>query len=198
MPILLDADTQSFFRERLHVSMEKRRLAASECTRAYLVNLLSGCAFSSGADPAGASFVERLAEALKAPTPRERFERFRDLGDATLYACGFFHEHFERRGVSRGYVVSVGGRAYGAAADLARFGPIGQGSLSQVYPELAHHFDAFARVLDDVRESTALRTPQDIVRLYERWRRTGSPLLAERLEEAGVFPQAGDSDTVLH
>jgi len=36
---------------------------------------------------------------------------------------------------------------------------------------------------------TSLRTPQDIVRLYDRWRQGRSVAIAERLAAAGVFPQ---------
>jgi hypothetical protein len=113
--------------------------------------------------------------------------------------CGFFGDHLRRRGISRDYVVGLGERAYGEAGDLCgRAWRSSDGSLRQVYPELAGRFDVFARVLDEVRETTALRTPQDIVRLYERWRRTKSPTLARRLKEEGVFPQDGGGDRVLH
>jgi len=65
-----------------------------------------------------------------------------------------------------------------------------------VYRELAALFAPITRVLDDVRESTALRTPQDIVRLYDKWRRTGSPRIAARLSAEGVYPGRGPSGTV--
>ena len=85
-----------------------------------------------------------------------------------------------------------------ATAAISRRGDLASGSgLEDAYPELAEAFDLLARALDDVRETTALRTPQDIVRLYERWRRTGSPLLADRLREEGVYPVKG-ADEVLH
>ena len=66
----------------------------------------------------------------------------------------------------------------------------------EVYRELASLFAPITRVLDDVRESTALRTPQDIVRLYDKWRRTGSPRIAARLSAEGVYPGRGSTDTV--
>jgi len=77
-------------------------------------------------------------------------------------------------------------RRYGEAADLCERTRGTDGVFREVYPELAEGFDGYARVLDEVRETTALRTPQDIVRLYDRWRRTRSPLLAERLQAEGT------------
>ncbi|MCZ7687217.1 MAG: hypothetical protein M5U28_54170 [Sandaracinaceae bacterium] len=44
-----------------------------------------------------------------------------------------------------------------------------------------------------------MRTPQDIVKLYDRWRRTRSPRLAERLRAEGVFPTGeGPGGRILH
>ncbi|MCS6799967.1 MAG: hypothetical protein NZ898_15870, partial [Myxococcota bacterium] len=130
-----------------------------------------------------------LVQAATEPSPSARVRRLRELGDATLYGVGFFGAALEHRGVSRRYVLDIGRRAYRAAAS---------GPVRPVLVELADAIGRFALVLDDVREQTALRTPQDIVRLYDRWRRTGSPLLAERLGREGVFPQRPGRGRTLH
>jgi len=188
MTIELSANPTGFFRERLLEALTRRHVSVSESTEVYLVHLLAGFVTTSADDALERPLVEHLARALEAPSNTERFRRFRALGDNALYVCGFFSDHLDRRGVSRGYVVSMGGRAYVAAADVGGF----------VYEELGESFDLLAQVLDEVRETTSLRTPQDIVRLYERWRRTGSPALAERLEAEGVFPQGAPKKSMLH
>ncbi|MEM9195743.1 MAG: hypothetical protein AAGF12_41635 [Myxococcota bacterium] len=188
--IELNVELKSFFRERLDGALQRHRLNVDVLTEAYLVDLMARYAHAPISSTLARPLVERMAEALEAQG-RERLVRFRELGDCALVACGFFSDHLVRRGVSRDYIVAMGGRAYGSAGDLAPHGE------ARVYPELAERFDPIARVLDDVRESTSLRTPQDIVRLYERWRRTGSPLLAERLREGGVFP-VRPPNTTLH
>jgi len=187
MTVDLSADMMVFFHERMAAALSRKRLRLADATEFYLVNLLTGFARLPAEHSIGEPFVERMADALAAPTDQERYRRFRDLGDHALYVCGFFSEHLAHRGVSRNYVVAMGGRAYVAAAELA--GRASGSGLARVYPELAAHFDPLAHVLDEVRETTSLRTPQDIIRLYERWRATGSALLAERLEREGVFPQ---------
>ncbi len=197
--IVLDADMREFFRERLVAALSRRRVEVEEATEFYLVNLLAGYASRSPRETLSRPLFHRLAEAVETPDAPERFRRFRELGDCALYVCGFFSEHLDRRGISRDYVVTMGHRAYGEAGDLCgRACRAAEARLREVYPELAEGFDDFARVLDDVRETTALRTPQDIVRLYERWRRTRSPLLASRLKQQGVFPQVADDGEVLH
>jgi hypothetical protein len=40
-----------------------------------------------------------------------------------------------------------------------------------------------------VRERTALYTDGEILRLYERWCRSGSPAIESRLRRRGVAPQ---------
>ncbi|RLB49016.1 MAG: hypothetical protein DRJ42_21965 [Deltaproteobacteria bacterium] len=199
MTIELSADPSGFFRERLVSALGRRNVRVSEGTEVYLVHLLTGFVHVSADEALGQPLVERLAEALEAPGDVERFRRFRALGDNALYVSGFFSDHLDRRGISRDYVVSMGGRAYVAAGDLAerRVGG-GAHGLHEVYDELADGFDKLALILDEVRETTSLRTPQDIVRLYERWRRTGSKVLAERLEQEGVFPQEAPKKRLLH
>jgi len=191
MDIDLNPDMRGFFRDRLQLALDRIGIEPGLETQCYLVDLLAGFASDARRDTLEAPLVTLLAEAAQAPTSAERFRRFREVGDTALYVCGFFSDRIEARGVSRDYVVRMGGRAYGAASDIAQYGA--------VYEELATKFDPFARVLDDVREMTVMRTPQEIVRLYERWRRTRSPLLAERLHAEGVFPQRdGDKKRVLH
>ncbi len=178
-------DLRGYFHERLRAALQRSGLGASVGTEHYLLELLSG---SHGhlATP-DRPLVDRLQAALNAPDPRERLRNFRETGDAALYTCGFFPDHLDRRGMSPDYFASVGGRAYRAAGEL---------DLRQAttFEELATGFLDFAQVLEEVREETVLRTPQDIVKLYDRWRRTRSPKLAERLHAAGVFPQVPKGD----
>ena len=68
------------------------------------------------------------------------------------------------------------------------------------FVELGERFHELARVLDEVRERTALCTDAAVVRLYERFRESGSPALLRRLHRRGLHPQAtpGKGDPSLH
>ena len=189
------ADVHAYFRERLLAVLERHRLHAGPSTEFYLVELLSRQAAGSGPEMQR-PLALALAEAVATEAPGERYQRFRALGDTALLACGFFAEHCERRGVSRRYVSTLGRRAYRQARDLAPWS--GKAALPEALDELAEGFERFAVALDDLRESTSLRTPQDIVRLYDRRRRSPSPVVAERLRALGVFPQAGNERGTLH
>ena len=196
MSIEMSGDVRGWFHERLVTALGRQRLSASESTQVYLVELLASFAQDGSRASIGRPLALQLADAQEAQG-LERLRILRSMGDTALYVLGFFEDHIERRGLSRSYVCTMGGRAYSSAGSLAAFTP-SEAVRQQVYRELAHSFESFVEAFDDVRESTQLRTPQDIVKLYERYKRTRSPKLAERLRAEGVFLQAPSDDTVLH
>lgn len=182
MTIEMSRDLRGWFREQLGLVLERRGLSASQTTRVYLVELLSQPPREALARP----LALQLADAVEASGP-EKLRMLRELGDAALYLTGFFADHLERRGVTRSYSVAMGERAYATASALCVLNP-SEAVRRHVYDELADAFESFVLAFDELRENTVLRTPQDIVKLYDRWRRTRSPRLAERLREEGVFP----------
>lgn len=184
----MHGDTRGFFHERLMSALQRRGVAAAAETELYLLDLLIRGTQFVLATP-DQPLVHRLAAALAVDEPRARRERLREAGDSALYTAGFFGEHVQSRGMSVRYYAEMGGRAYRGASDLP-------GPHVRTFRELAGGFTGFTEVLDEVRESTQLRTPQDIVRLYDRWKRTGNPRLAERLQEEGVFPTVADEGTL--
>jgi hypothetical protein len=189
-------DLRAWFRERLSEALDRRRLSPSETTQLYVVELLHHFALSPGQASLDRPLALQLAEAVEA-TGLERIRLLRIMGDTALYLSGFFADHIEHRGLSRDYFVAMGERAYSSAGALAARSP-SEAVRRPVYSELAEDFERYVNALDDVRESTVLATPQDIVKLYDRWRKTRSPRLAERLREEGVVPTDGPRDRLLH
>lgn len=180
MPIEPQRDLDSFFSGELMRAQQVVGVNLPDEVELYLAQLLArgtGKSLATGDRP----LVLRLASALEAGERHEQLRRYREAGDAALYTAGFFSEHLEGRGLTMGYVAALGGRAYRGAEQLS----LGQRVL---FHELADGFRECVRVLDEVREGTTLRTPQDIVRLYDKWRRTRSPEVAARLHRVGVFP----------
>lgn len=192
MTIEAHANMKEYFHERLLGALSRLSVSATPETEFYLVELLARQAAAPGGELFDRPLFDRLATALSVVDRDERFRQLRATGDCALVVCGFFADHFEHRGIRRDYVVGMGGRAYRAAG----------GSVprprAEVFEELSDGFGSFASVLDEVRENTVLRTPQDIVRLYDRYRRTKSPALAARLRGAGVFPQLFPDGGTVH
>ncbi|MEM9074862.1 MAG: hypothetical protein AAGE52_40570 [Myxococcota bacterium] len=176
MVIEAHGDVRGYFRHRLRDARERLHLDVTLDTEHYLVDLLA-----ERPQVADQPLVQQWARALSTEDPREKLRQLRSTGDAALYTCGFFADHVSERGISADYFVTMGGRAYRAASELCPH-------RGHTYGELAEGFRELVVLLDEVREETVLRTPQDIVRLYDKWRRTQSPKLAARLHAAGVFP----------
>ena len=200
--VIAVGNLQEFFRESLHAALSHQKLEVNDHTEHYVVDLLTlfsraEALYDNETERAGLKpLVMMLSEALQAPTAAERTRGLQRLGDVSLFVAGFFAGSFARKLVDIDYHIAMGGRAYGAAGTLVTRGDVPQ--LADIYGELAERFDAFARVIYDVREMTALRTPQDIIKLYERWKKTRSPKLAGRLAEEGVFPVDHEKDETLH
>jgi hypothetical protein len=81
------------------------------------------------------------------------------------------------------YYVSMGEYAYGS---LSR----AEDAFRDVFAELARKFVGFSDVLADISERTALTSGNDILRLYEKWLRTGSARDGQRLIERGIVPNS--------
>ena len=168
----------------------------------YLVSLLSDYARP---DPrAGEALARPLAflldEAMHTSAPAERFDKLRTLGDGVLYSCGFFGDHFESRGVDQAYLIGIGTTAYGRAASMLTLpSPDKKGDSLDIYRELADNFSAFVGVLIEIADRTVtagVQGSKDLVRVYERWLKTGSEGLAQALAAHGLVPVRGAKGVV--
>ena len=194
--IAISPSISEYFQGIVADAIRARQFSATAAAASYLVGLL--CDFAHPDEEAGSTLSKPLTfllrDALDAPGP-ERFRRLRTLGDGVLYAMGFFGEHIDLRGADRGYVVTVGSTAYDNAAAILRHGARGvQGQGPDVLTELSTKFERFVDVLADVAYGTLARNTHNersVVKLYERWLRTGSDRLAEELGARGIVPTRG-------
>ncbi len=197
--ISLTGSVSGFFHEVVGDAMRARRIEASDGTRTYLVAMLSDFSHPPEEEGLRRSLTLQLDEALQVPVPAKRFERLRTLGDSVLYASGFFGDHFEARGIDSRYVRGIGTRAYGTAASMLKTGSSTTSVEEQavqidVFGELAAKFDDFVAVLQEIADFTMARSAsgsQGVLKVYERWLRTGSGTLAEALTEHGLVPMRG-------
>jgi hypothetical protein len=109
-------------------------------------------------------------------------ESLKQIGDLSLFMSGFFADSLHRKLVDVDYYVSIGGTAYTA---LSRYET---DAFSQVFAELADNFVGFVDVLSEVSERTSCSSNSDLLRLYERWLKTGSRRSGQLLAERGVVP----------
>ncbi len=187
-------DLDAFFAQVVSDASRASGLEASHASLQYLSGLLSTFVRPAAVhnETFGRPLALLLAEALGL-VGVQRFERLRLLGDSVLYQSGFFGEHLDHRGLERDYVNGVGAIAYDHAAAMLRRN--GSGGAPDLFDELAHRFDRYVGLLELVSDSLSAQSahePKTLVELYERWLRTGSPVLRSALHRHGLVPVVGD------
>jgi len=184
-PLLHEQTPAEYFKALIDAALARQHMRANELTAYYLVNLLCRFMRPDARIPFGDDSREplalRLARALESGGIEQR-ARLRNLGDFSLFMSGFFSDSFRRSLVDVDYYKSMGEYAYGS---LSRRD---EDAYCEVFAELARKFVGFTDVLSDVSEQTALASNTDVLRLYEKWLRTGSRRDGQRLVDRGIVP----------
>lgn len=185
-PLVRRETPAEYFKELVQAALLRQRVQAGELTAFYVVNLLTtfihlGRELLAGLDEEALAL--QLNRALETGGASRR-HALRVLGDASLFVAGFFPDSLNRKLVDVDYYATLGGYAYGSLsrADSETFAP--------VFAELASGFLGFVDVLAEVSERCAITTNADLLRLYEKWLRTGSRRNGQLLVERGIVPNA--------
>ena len=175
-----------YFKDLVEGALERQRVPSSEATAFYLVSLLVG--FVGSERSAGRPIMDeplavRLARALQTGGMQQR-EGLRRVGDVSLFISGFFADSLNRKLVDIDYYITLGGYAYGS---LSRRD---EDACAEIFGELAQKFVSYVDVLAEVSDRTSVNSNTELLRLYEKWLRTGSRRNGEMLVERGIVPNA--------
>jgi hypothetical protein len=172
-----------YFKELVDGALARQGLVANDLTSFYVVHLLAGFIERRAGDEDDAPLGIRLARALDAGGVEQRAS-LKQIGDLSLFVSGFFADSLRGKLVDVDYYASIGGVAYQA---LSRYET---DTFSPAFAELAEKFLAFVDVLSEVSERSSFASNMDLLRLYERWLRTGSRRSGQLLVERGVVPNS--------
>jgi hypothetical protein len=183
-----------YFRELVERAMARQRVSSSELSSYYLVQLLDNFVafdqmYAEMEVDKETPLAELLCQALASQGAR-RFRLLKFTGDVALFMSGFFAESVTRRLTDVEYYVRLGGYAYGGAARLSAV------EAAALFEELAHKFPRFVDILNEVSEESAVTENPGILRLYERWRQTGSRRSEALLRREGIL--LGDASRRVH
>jgi hypothetical protein len=170
-----------YFKELVEGALAHQRLAAHEMTAYYIVQLLTAFVRQPAEDDHAGFLSMRLANALEQDGFRQRSD-LRQIGDASLFMSGFFPDSFHRKLVDVDYYIHIGGVAYSALSRREH------DAFATVFSELAEKFVDFVDVLSEVSERSSCSSSADLLRLYERWLKTGSARSGQLLAERGLVP----------
>src|SRR5437762_14309873 len=186
-PLLQEQSPSEYFKDLIEAALARQHLRANELTAYYLVNLLCRFMRPDNRMPFGEGAHEppalRLGRALESGGIEQR-ARLRNVGDFSLFMSGIFSDSFRRRTVDVDYYKSMGEYAYGSLSrrDADAF--------CEVFAELARKFVGFTDVLSEGSERTGMGSNADLLRLYEKWLRTGSARDSQRLVDNGIVPNS--------
>jgi hypothetical protein len=178
-----ESSAVEYFKELVEGALAHQRIETGELTSFYVVHLLTEFMQRPAGDTREQPLGVRLMQALESGGTQQRTS-LKEIGDVSLFISGFFSDSLKRKLVDVDYYVMVGGRAYDA---LSR---VETDTFSPVFAELADKFVVFVDVLSEVSERSSCATNADLLRLYERWLKTGSRRSSQLLVERGVIPNA--------
>jgi hypothetical protein len=181
-----------FFRDGFAQALAHQHVSLDDHTSHYVVSLLSDYARTEVSHrdlrpgQRWVSLSELFARASAAGTSAEREALLQRLGDISLFMSGFFAHGFERRLVDVDYHIAMGGRAYGTLAAAPISGP--RRMLCGVFGELARKFQPVVDAIGEIGDAARVWAPNDVLRLYELWLKTGSHRARGVLRRLGVAP----------
>jgi hypothetical protein len=173
---------REYFVEVVEAGLSKRGLRTYPAISSYLVNLLEHYLDArnlfEGEDE---TFAEAFLRATQSDHP-EKPRLLKKVGDRALYLSGFFGESLERKIVDFDYYTGIGVAAYRNLAEVTK-----EDTSAQVYRMFSNRFVDFVDVLTHISHQAFVNSDESILRLYNRYLRTGSELARERLNEMGVI-----------
>lgn len=171
-----------YFKELVEGAIAHQRLEADELTAYYIVQLLAGFLQRSAERADDEPLALQLAQALDSGGMKQR-AGLKQVGDVSLFVSGFFSDSLRRKLVDVDYYATIGGFAYHTLSSRYE-----RDALARVFAELGDKFIAFADILTEVSERACCTTNRDLLRLYEKWQKTGSRRSGQVLVERGVLP----------
>jgi hypothetical protein len=191
-------NTAEYFKELVDRAMDHQEIHTDETVAFYIVNLLSEHVKSDVSFPEGSNdepLIMMLNHALNSDYS-ERIKRFKQVGDFSLFISGFFSDSLKRKLIDIDYYIAIGSIAYNNLSGIMREQRSG-GLFYSLFHELTERFKDFTDVIAEVSDMSSVSTNSDLLRIYERWIKTGSCRDASMLRDKGVIPVYSEGSRCL-
>lgn len=195
--IQLAPSLESFFDAELGETARKQGVEMTAFTREYLARMLvrfSQVEHLFKPTASGEWTIPTLTELYSASVGHplaDQFSKMQQMGDLALFTSGFLSERIEKSLIDMDYYIAMGEVAYEKAGHIRE--TIGAERVLNIYFELAHSFPKFVEVMNELADQSLLSSDRDVVKLYEKWLRTGSGRIERMLAEVGVIAAKGSS-----
>lgn len=180
-----------FFKEAVRDAFLSRKIQTPPFAETYMVNLLEHYVVAEHFYEKQGTLAETLLTAVQSEHST-KVELLKRLADRTLYTCGFFSDSFERKLIDVDYCVDMAGTAYSLLAQNTR-----EEVLAEVYDIYSKRFSEFVEALNYISEKSQIQSSSNVLRIYDRYLKTGSDLAREKLTDLGIVPiSKGDQKKV--
>ncbi len=177
-----------FFKGQVTRAIDHQHVDASDASTGYLIELLVSFICPDKLFERAAVHPDRpLSEVFCIAVDSEgsrKVELLKFSGDVSLFISGVLPDSLRRKAVRVDDYMRIGGSAYATAARTCR-----SNDAALLFAELALHFEELVEVLHEVSENCAIKDRPSLLRIYEKYVRTGHSRLARSLRRRGV--QAG-------
>jgi len=182
---------ESYFFEEIEGVQERTGWGLPTDVEAYVVSLLARYAQRTQAAGRRSRALALEYMRAKSESGAAKTAALRGVGDRALYISGVVPRSLSRSPVNVRYVRGIGIAAY---REVASSGPL------RVLGLLAEMFEHVANVIGETisvgREKLDGDDVENLLAIFERWRRDQDPRDAKRLLAAGVMLHADGSDLI--
>lgn len=182
------ANLLEFFRRKVKEALGQQKVSVSDEVEYYLVHILTHFSISENLyarDTQGQLHDRALVLKLYDATfdPPKRFYHLKILGDTALYHAGVFYDGLVNQSVNVDYYIAMGGTAYQSLANMTTSQ---EKTLANLYAELSERFPGLVEVVHLCCEKEGELSDHDLLKLLDRYQKTGSQKAKEILTEKGI------------
>ena len=182
---------EQHFSEALKEALEQRKVKSFPYLETYLVHMLKHYLDSRNlftpqsthndqTENPPKTLAEMYLVAMNSENTRKK-EIMKTLADRSLYTAGFFGDSLQKKLVDIDYYSEMGSAAYFNLASWTK-----EDHLSEVYKTFSKRFLEFVEVLSYMSEKSAVQADQNVLRLYDKYLKTGSEVAREKLNQMGI------------
>ena len=184
-------DLREFFFKKIQEAIFQQQAELSGEVEMYLVNILNYFSKSENLfqlDKDGKIEYRPLALMLYDAVfadPDEKFNHLKSLGDTALFHAGVFYDGLYNDVVDVEYYINMGGAAYRSLANISTHQSL---PVADMYHQMSLQFPTLVELLNLSCEKETRLTDKDLLKLLDRYLKTGSKKAQEILKEEGIIP----------
>jgi hypothetical protein len=165
---------ESFFLEEIVKSSDYQNIKVGYHSRIYLSKIMTKYSTQEGCDKLNKTIASLYIESIMEDKKTVRFQKYKEIGDTALAKVGLFPESISKV-LSKGYFYDMGSVAYEECYRLRG---------TKMFLEISNNIEDFSEVIFGAKNCSITN---NILELYELWRRTKSSFARKRLFSLGVI-----------